>query len=394
MPEQKRVINLATDSNGAYFCSIPVSKEQWLEILRNKTVTSPSMMRVLLSFYFMPGHKASCFQCAQEYGNTINFYNTGISSFGRAVAKHLDDFEIIDESGDVRYWPIPVGKGREVKLKGKDQFEWQLRDGLAEALEEIVIDNAISSYIVDFDKYWDDEKYKWRAVEWFQEKWDIDAPDFPAMLDDATSRSENLLGSRNTYPRGMIVEMAKADTPAVKEMFANLYDETLPLEKRVADFIKRADEIRKKHNPGSWNMHYQSTNSVSVYLWLRYPDKYYIYKYGEYREVDEKLGLGYVFKRNGEPTEMAKGFEMYGVLNDALSRNTEVKDTIASHLAEDSSLYSDPELKTATTDLGYYISRRYKSIKASLYSKSTSSMNPFISTSKKIIYAKKNIIRP
>lgn len=392
MSEEKRVIQLTKDSKGVFSCDPPISKDQWLKILRDKGITTPPLMKVLLSFYFMPEHKATCFQCAEVYGNTINAYNTGISSFGRAVSKYLNDFEVIDESGDIRFWPIPVGKGREVKVKGNNQFEWQLRTELVEALEEIVIDNAISSYIADFDEYWDNEKYKWRAVKWFQDKWDVNAADFPAMLDDATSRSENLLGSRNTYPRGMIVEMAKTDPAAVKEMFAFLYDETQPLEKRVDYFLRRSEEIRSKYNPGNWKMHFQSTNSVSVYLWLRYPDKYYIYKYGEYKEVDEKLGLGYVIKRNGEPSEMVKGFKMYGALNALLLTNPRAKEIIFSHISEESSLYPDPNLITATVDLGYYVSRRYKSLKSSLYSKPVSSMNPFISKAKSILENKKNII--
>lgn len=392
MPENKNVIQVVKDSKGFFTCDIPITKEQWLEILKNKDVTTPSLMKVLLSFYFMPGHKATCFQCKEEYGNTINSYNTGISSFGRAVSKYIDDFEIIDDSGDVRFWPIAVGKGKEIKVEGNSQFEWQLRKELVESLEEIVIEKAISSYIIDFDKYWEDEKYKWRAVKWFQEKWDINASNFPAMLDEATSRSENLLVSRNSYPRVMIVEMAKADTTAVREMFVALYDETQPLEKRVADFMKRSEEIRKKYNTGSWNKHYQTTNSISVYLWLRYPERYYIYKYSEYKEVDKKLGLGYAFKQNGEPSEMVKGFKMYGVLNRYVSWRQDATDLITSYISKDSGLYSDPELKTATVDLGYYVSRRYKSLKASLYTKSVSSMDPFISKSKIVLENKKNII--
>ena len=27
-------------------------------------------------------------------------------------------------------------------------------------------------------KQWGDEKYKWEAVKWFQDNWDVNAPDF------------------------------------------------------------------------------------------------------------------------------------------------------------------------------------------------------------------------
>lgn len=392
MAEDKNIILLEKDSKGYFSCDLTITKEQWLEILKNKSITTPSLMKVLLSFYFMPDHKGTCSQCAEEYKDTVNSYNTGISSFGRAVARYINGFEVQDETGNIRYWPIPIGRGREIKINGNNQFEWELRKELIEALQDIVIENAVSSYIIDFDKYWNDEKYKWRAVKWFQDHWDINASDFVKMLDEATSKSENLLSSQNSYPRGMILEMAKADTSAVKEMFIKLFDETESIEKRISDFIKRAEEIREKFNPGSWNVHYQTTNSVSVYLWLKYPDKYYIYKYGEYVEVDNKLGLGFSIKKNGKPEELKKGFEMYGLLNSILDGNQEIKDILSSHLSEDSSLYSDPKLKTATIDLGYFISRRYKSLKSSLYSKVGTKINPFISKAKTVLENKKNII--
>lgn len=392
MNEDKSIIRLVKDSKGFFSCDIPITKEQWSEILHNKTVTTHTLMRVLLSFYFMPEHKASCYQCAEKYGNTINTSNTGISSFGRAVAKLYDDFEIIDDKGEIRFWPIAIGKGREIKVNGNNQFEWQLRKELVEALEEIVIDNAISSYIVDFDKFWEVEKYKWRAVKWFQDKWDLNASDFSSMLDDALSKTENLLNSRSNFARGMIVEMAQTAPAEVKTMFINLFDETKPLAKRVTTFINEAEKVRSTNKPDKWKSHFQSTNAVSVYLWLRYPDRYYIYKYSEYSEVSDKLGLDISIKRNGDPSEMIKGFEMYNILNSCLLKNSEAREVIASHIAEDTGLFIDPNLKTATIDLGYYISRRYKSLKDSLFSKSVSHMNPFISKAKSVLENKKNII--
>lgn len=392
MFEEKNIIHLEKDSKGYFSCDIPITKEQWLEILKNKSITTPSLMRILLSFYFMPDHKGSCSQCSEKYKETVNSYNTGISYFGRAVARYINDFEVQDETGNIRYWPIPIGKGKEIKINGNNQFEWKLRKELIEALREIVIENAVSSYIIDFDKYWNVEKYKWRAVKWFQDHWDLNDPDFVRMLDESTSKSENLLGSQNSYPRGMILEMAKADSVAVKDMFVKLFDETEPLEKRISFFMNRAKEIKEQYNPGSWNMDYQSTNSISVYLWLRYPDKYFIYKYKEYMGVNDSLGLGISIKKNGKPEELKKGYEMYGLLNTVLNRNPKVKDLISSHISEDTSLYSDPKLKTTTIDFGYYVSRRYKSLKSSLNSTTITEMNPFISKAKTILEKKKNII--
>ena len=37
-------------------------------------------------------------------------------------------------------------------------------------------------------KQWGDEKYKWEAVKWFQDNWDVNAPDFAEMLNRSLTR--------------------------------------------------------------------------------------------------------------------------------------------------------------------------------------------------------------
>ena len=59
-------------------------------------------------------------------------------------------------------------------------------------------------------RQWGDEKYKWEAVKWFQDNWDVNAPDFAKMLDRALDKTFNLLASNNNFPRRMIVGLANA----------------------------------------------------------------------------------------------------------------------------------------------------------------------------------------
>lgn len=60
-----------------------------------------------------------------------------------------------------------------------------------------------------FDERWLDEKYKWEAIKWFQEHWNIKAEDFSGMFSKATEKTVNLLASVNNYPRKMIIDYAK-----------------------------------------------------------------------------------------------------------------------------------------------------------------------------------------
>ena len=135
---------------------------------------------------------------------------------------------------------------------------------------------VLAGYKTYFREHWEDEKYKWEAVKQFQDHWDIEAEDFGGMFKQATDKTYNLLASGYAYPRTMIQNFAKADDGAVREMFRELFDEGRNLSERVEAFQAAAEAIRVKYDDGSWGKHYQNTNAISTYLWLRYPDRYYI----------------------------------------------------------------------------------------------------------------------
>lgn len=390
MNNTPHIIEIKKGSKESYYCDIPVTKEQWLDLLRDKGVTTSERMQVLLSFYFMPEHKASCFQCAEKYGSNLNAYSSAIYAYGKAVIKKLGTFSIMDE-GEQRFGYVPMGKVCYIKENGNIQFEWQLRKDLVEAIETLLIEDAIEQYLYDLDNHWRDELYKWEAVQWFQENWDLEMPDFVAMLQNALSKTSNLLASMNSFPREMIINIAKAAPNEVRNMFINLYDESKDLAQRVQQFIDTAEILRKKHNTGSWKMHYQNTNAVSTYLWLRYPDKYYIYKYGEYLKVDEKLGLGYKIKK-GQVGEMVKGYDMYDMLTGYLLKNQKLVEVIKTHVENSTELHPDTQMHTMTIDFGFWVSRFFKSAEQSLYSNTTVYMDPFISNAIDLLKNKKNII--
>ncbi len=53
----------------------------------------------------------------------------------------------------------------------------------AEKLKPIL--EGYKSYLPD---HWDDEKYKWEAIKYFQDNWNIDAPNFGKMFAAATEK--------------------------------------------------------------------------------------------------------------------------------------------------------------------------------------------------------------
>ena len=150
------------------------------------------------------------------------------------------------------------------------------------------LEDALSYYKKDFvQKQWPNEKYKWEAVKHFQDNWDINAPDFAEMLTRSLEKTYNLLSSMNFFPAGMIEGFAKTAPEEVRAMFIALFDETKDVVQRILTFKDQSSSLLEKYGNGA-AQHYQYENAVSVYLWLRYPDKYYIYKFGEVKKAADE----------------------------------------------------------------------------------------------------------
>lgn len=219
------------------------------------------------------------------------------------------------------------------------------------------LNSVLEGYKAYFPSHWDDENYKWEAIKHFQDHWDIDVDDFGEMFKQATDKTFNLLASGYAYPRGMITNFAKADNEATRAMFKNLYDESKDLAERVDAFQTASEELRAKYDDGTWRNHYQNTNAISTYLWLRYPDKYYIYKYELFRAAARELESEYMPKKNGSVESLTGGFKMYDEICDAIKADPDIKGMIKNALT--ASCYPDPEMKTATIDVGFYLARFY-----------------------------------
>ena len=204
-------------------------------------------------------------------------------------------------------------------------------------------------------KHWNAEKFKWKAVKHFQNHWDINAPDFLNMFLKSTERTEGLLGSMHNFPRDMMRNFISAAPEEVRAMFTKLFDETKDVSQRIISFISDSELLRQKYNDGTWTQHYQNTNSVSTYLWLRYPDKYYIYKYSECRAVAKKLESDYMPTKGNSLQNINSFMSFYNEICLLLKKDGEIGDILKSCITDD--CYSDTELKTLTIDFGFYISR-------------------------------------
>lgn len=203
---------------------------------------------------------------------------------------------------------------------------------------------------------WGNEKYKWEAVKWFQDNWDVNAQNFPEMLSRSLDKTFNLLASINNFPRRMIVSFSRAAPEEVRAMFIALFDENKDVYERINAFKLQSSILLERYGNGV-AQHYQYENAISTYLWLRYPDKYYIYKFGEVKNVANELETDYRFKKGAYADNIHNFLRLYDEISLALKEDTELVNLFRSQLTD--TCYPDPELKTLTIDVGFYISRFY-----------------------------------
>lgn len=142
-----------------------------------------------------------------------------------------------------------------------------------------VLEDIYDFYKKNYSTIEKHELYKWKAVKHFQENWDIDADNFYTMLDISLKKVSNLMSAGNYYPHRMILWAAQKEPDTVKEMFSDLYNLDKDIAVRINDFKDSMHGIIERNKEGTINKSYQDDRAIMVYLNLRYPEKYYLYKY-------------------------------------------------------------------------------------------------------------------
>ena len=78
--------------------------------------------------------------------------------------------------------------------------------------DQFRLKDVLAQYKQDFvSTQWGNEKYKWEAVKWFQDNWDVNAQNFPEMLNRSLDKTFLICWlPMNNFPKGMIVGFAKS----------------------------------------------------------------------------------------------------------------------------------------------------------------------------------------
>lgn len=223
------------------------------------------------------------------------------------------------------------------------------------------IPEVIAAYKADFAYINDeahDETYKWRAVQWYKEHWNINAPDFAAMLSSAFSKADNLLTAGMYYAYGVLCNFAEMQPETVREMFRELYDESQPLETRYDQFRKSCDALLIEYRNNSADHakahnHYQDLHAVSVYLFFAYPEKYFIYKASVEKAFRALTGLA---EETHKPSGKLWKLESYSALcQSVLDVAAADADLLKRNRSRfDADCYPDPSSHLLALDIVYY----------------------------------------
>jgi hypothetical protein len=139
------------------------------------------------------------------------------------------------------------------------------------------------------------EIYKWRAVKTFQDSWDIEADDFFGMLERSLSECKNLLVSRDYYPERMLLKNVQVNPEYFRQLFVQLLNEKNSLLDRIVNFRSSAIEHSRMTFPDFAN-DYQDHRAILVYLSLRFPNRYYFYKFQMFQKFGALVDYQYAPK--------------------------------------------------------------------------------------------------
>jgi hypothetical protein len=142
-----------------------------------------------------------------------------------------------------------------------------------------------------------DELYKWVALQNFQNHWDIEAQDFRNMYNSSFTckGGENLWANNHFFPKAVMLSFIEHDHERVREMFRNLFDETLPVSQRFDRFEYHCENLLAELqplNPSMKNHFHSDKRMISTYLAFRFPDKYAIYKFTEFKVFNTVMENG------------------------------------------------------------------------------------------------------
>lgn len=216
----------------------------------------------------------------------------------------------------------------------------------------------IEKYKREFDRIHNQEIYKWKAIKQFQDNFDIESKDFYSNIDLSLNRADNLLSSSLYFPKGVLLENAKESPEEIRTLFKSLFNEDLDILGRVENFRKQFNLLSKTSFPDYKN-HYQDHRAVIVYLVLRYPERYFLYKYGMFKKFAERIDYAHL-PIKGRVDNIGLYQNLCELVRHEITQDQELLNQHEKRL--DDNCYRDKDYNVLTQDFIYAVAQHFDDI--------------------------------
>lgn len=224
-----------------------------------------------------------------------------------------------------------------------------------ENLHELI--NRYEENIYTLNDSKNDEKFKWHAVQRFQDAWfapDADTLPFSELFHNAIKGSSILVNNGTVQPANGVVKLAEKAPEEVERLFREVLfaddDDDLDVrQEHIEEFLEGMEALLQQYYPASWKYR-QDRHATSCYLAMYAPEKNYIYKYSPveafaiYTEFGKDIGSGNGFK-------LAHYYELGDIVVEALKEHPELLRKHAEIL--DGTYYRDESLHLLAFDIIY-----------------------------------------
>ena len=278
--------------NGDVFsCDIGISKEEWLEILKDDK-TPQTYKETVLQFYYYPAHRGSCTAVSNSMGGNAQKINANIREFGKYVQKRLGRFQVARPDGTPCFWIIPMCEGKDLPKESEGTFEWELRPELVEAVLDYLYWYLVERYKevrIEFPidgKKWT-EIYKWKLITASKGK-----SLFEIVRDHVANPRRSELGGFDNlidaaHDNKTLKYLLENNPEGLRAALENLTNEDVALRDRLANY--KAAMVYLLPASG-FNSKANDERTASVILTCVNPQKYTIYKYDVYTLFCKYLG--------------------------------------------------------------------------------------------------------
>ena len=282
---------LVKEIEGVYSCDVSISKEEWLEMLKDTNM--PEKYRdALLRFYYMPKHRGSCTAVSNATGGDPQSLNSYITKIGQFVQKRLNRFQIVRSNGKPCFWIVPMSEGIDLPKGSEGTFEWELRHELVEAIRDYLYWYLIERYKevrkqipIDGEEW--TEIYKWQLITASKGK-----TPFEIVRDHVAHPGKPKLGGFSNlidavHDNKTLKHLAYGNPEGLQKALGLLVDETKPLNDRLADYKSAMASLISM--PG-FNSKANDERTASTILTCLNPEQNTFYKYDVYTMFCRYLG--------------------------------------------------------------------------------------------------------